>query len=228
VVTNFCFDDKVDWPGPTRGGRCVSTAAICHEVDLNLTNDPAAIAKYFLHGGLAMFHAEAADPHWFAPRNVAFEHDVSFVGARFGWRPTLMEGLRRRGIAVTCFGRGWDNGPISNEEMSSVYARSRINLGCGGIGYSRRLMCLKGRDFEVPMSGALYLTQHNPELAQVFDLGREILTYTDVDSCAEQIRSGLADPDWTAQVRLAARARCLRDHTYEARWTTVFRMLGAL
>jgi len=63
--------------------------------------------------------------------------------------------------------------------MSRIYARSRINLGFGGIGHSRNLVCLKGRDFEVPMSGALYVTQHNPELALVFDIGREIVTYRD-------------------------------------------------
>jgi hypothetical protein len=228
VTTNFCFDDKTRWPGEVRGGRFTSPAALAAAVDLNLTSDPTGPDRYFAHGGLAMFHPEAADPGWFRPLDLPFDYDVSFVGACYGWRPTLIHGLRRRGIEVACFGKGWPNGPIANEAMNELYARSRINLGCGGIGFSHRLLCLKGRDFEVPMSGAVYLTQHNPELSLVFDVGREILTYRDIDDCADIIRRTLADPGAARRLRAAARARALRDHSYAARWSGVLRMLGAV
>jgi hypothetical protein len=228
VVTNFCFDDKIRWPGELRGGRYTSPAAIARAVDLNLTSDPDGARRYFAHGGLSMFHAEAADPQWYRPLDLPFEFDVSFVGARYGWRPLLVEGLRRRGIEVACFGKGWPNGPIANQEMNGLYARSRINLGCGGIGYSRNLVCLKGRDFEVPMSGAVYLTQDNPELSLVFVVGREIATYRNVDHCAAVIREILADPEGADRMRRAARSRSLRDHTYTARWSSVLQLLGAV
>jgi spore maturation protein CgeB len=228
IITNFCFDDKISWPGPIRGGRYASTASIAHEVDLNLTSDPNGMLKYFAHGGLSMFHPEAADPDWCRPLDSPFKYDVSFVGACYGWRPRLVEGLRRHGINVVCFGKGWANGAISNEDMNAIYGSSRINLGCGGIGFSKNLLCLKGRDFEVPMTGALYLTQHNPELSLVFDVGREILTYRDIEDCAQVIRATLDNQRGAAEIRHAGRERCLRDHTYAARWTRVFRMLGAI
>jgi hypothetical protein len=228
VITNFCFDDKIAWPGAIQEGRHRSTAGIAAAVDLNLTSDPQGLAKYWAHEGLAMFHPEAADPQWYRPLGLPFRYDVSFVGARYGWRPRLVDGLKRRGIMVECFGKGWPNGAISNDDMNALYAASRINLGFGGIGYSRNLFCLKGRDFEVPMSGALYLTQNNPELAAVFDVGREILTYEGLDDCARIIRVILGDPDRAQRIRNAGRARCLKDHTYTARWTHVLRTLGAL
>jgi hypothetical protein len=228
VITNFCFDDKSNWPGDKAGGRYLSTAGVAHAVDLNLTSDPQGINKYFAHGGLAMFHAEAADPRWYHPLDLPFEHDVSFVGACYGWRPRLIEGLQQRGIEVTCFGRGWPRGALVNGDMNGLYARSRINLGFGGIGYSKTLLCLKGRDFEVPMSGAVYLTQNNPELKEVFEVGTEILTYDDIEDCARTIRSLLADEARAGAIRLAAQARSLKDHTYSARWSTVLRVLGAL
>jgi spore maturation protein CgeB len=84
VVTNFCFDDKVHWPGSRVGGRYSSPAAIAHAVDLNLTNDPRGMIRYAAHGGLAMFHPEAADPELHRPLEVDFEYDVSFIGARYG------------------------------------------------------------------------------------------------------------------------------------------------
>ena len=226
VVANFCFDDKVHWPGALLGGRHASTAALAHAVDLNLTSDPNGLLKYAVHGGIAVFHPEAADPDTYRPLGVPFEYDVSFVGTRYGWRQALIEGLRRRGIDVACFGKGWKGGLAT--DTNGVYARSRINLGVGGIGYSRRLVCLKGRDFEVPMSGALYLTQHNPELSLVYDVGTEIVTFRDEADCARLIKELLADEQRAAAIRAAGRDRCLRDHTYAARWRNVLRTLGAL
>jgi hypothetical protein len=228
VVTNFCFDDKVAWPGTMRGERYASTAAIAHAVDLNLTSDPHGATRYFAHGGLSTFHPEAADPSWYRPLETPFQYDVSFIGARYGWRPKLIRELSRRGIEVECFGKGWPNGAIPNAQMNEIYARSRVNLGFGGIGFSKNLLCLKGRDFEVPMSGALYLTQDNPELSLVFEVGCEVLTYRDAQECAQVIRAILQDEERAARVRAAARARCLRDHTYRARWLNVFRTLGAI
>jgi spore maturation protein CgeB len=228
AITNFCFDDKVHWPGHRIGGRYTSPAAIAHVVDLNLTSDPQGMARYAERGGLAMFHPEAADPEVYQPLDLPFEYDVSFIGSRFGWRPSFIAQLERKGIRVTCFGEGWHNGAIGTEDMKLVYAKSRVNLGFGGIGHSRKLVCLKGRDFEVPMSGALYLTQHNPELALVFDIGREVLTYRDVDDCARIIQEVLADQTRAAEIRRAARARSMREHTYFARWRRVLETLGAL
>jgi hypothetical protein len=228
VIFNFCWDDKLAWPGTLAGGRYTSPAAIAAQVDLNLTNSPDSIVKYSVHGGLAMFWPEAALPEVHRPHDVEFDYDVSFVGTRYGWRPRFIDRLRSAGIAVECFGPGWSNGPLSDEEMIVVYSKSRINLGFAGVGHSKRLMCLKGRDFEVPMSGGLYLTQHNPELALVFDVGKDIVTFQNEQDCIAKIASLLRDPVRCADIRRAGRARCLRDHTYETRWSHVLRFAGLL
>jgi len=228
ALVNFCFDDKVNFPGRIVGGRFNTTAAIAADVDLNLTSDPMGAARYAAYGGLSFFHPEAADPEVHRPHNVPFKYDVSFIGARYGWRPGFIEGLARRGVQVACFGRGWPNGAVETADMPLIYSASRINLGFGGIGHSRKLMNLKGRDFEVPMSGGLYLAQHNPELATVYEIGREILTYRDEGDCSETIGALLADPAMAHDVRTCGLARARRDHTYAARWTGVFRVLGAL
>ena len=175
-----------------------------------------------------MFWPEAAHPDWHRPYDVPFEYDVSFVGGRYGWRPRFISKLIKLGIDVERFGPGWDNGALSDEEMIKLYSRSRINLGFGGVAHSRKLTCLKGRDFEVPMSGGLYLTQDNPELSLVYDVGKEIVTYKDEEDCARVIRELLDDPERAAAIRQAGRQRCLKDHTYKARWTEVLRLSGLM
>jgi len=228
TIFNFCWDDKLNFPGKKKGGRYTSTAAIASVVDLNLTNVPDSIIKYAVHGGLAIFWPEAAHPDVHKPYDVPFEFDVSFVGQCYGWRPRFIRQLGKLGVKVECFGYGWPNGPLPDEEVVKLYSRSRINLGFGGVGYSRKLMCIKGRDFEVPMSGGLYLTTNNPELSLVYDIGKEIVIYRDEEDCAHIIRELLADPELAQKIRWAGRERCLRDHIYEARWSKVFSLVGLL
>ena len=91
-----------------------------------------------------------------------------------------------------------------------------------------RLMCLKGRDFEVTMSGGLYLCQNNPELSEVYEIGKEILTYRNTEDCYKKISYLLDNPDAADRIRSAGYLRAIRDHTYEKRWSEVFRKLGII
>ena len=226
LVINFCLDDKLDFPGKKYNGIYSSPAALASKVHLNLTSSSDSIIKYFAHGGDAIFWPEAAHPEIHKPFDREFKYDVSFVGARYGWRPYFIEKLKDKGINISCFGKGWPNGPLSNEDMIKLYSESRINLGFSGIGHSKRLMCLKGRDFEVTMSGGLYLCQNNPELESVYKIGDEIMTYSSVQDCFNKIINLLDDPKRAERIRSAGHMRALKDHTYEQRWKSAFDVLG--
>lgn len=231
AIFNHSYDDTLSFPGRMIGGHYASTAALAPVVDLNLTSTPSSLIRYAMHDGLAMFHPEAAHADFHKPYDVPFDYDVGFVGIRYGWRGPFIEKLQRLlgpQVKLGLFGRGWPGGQISDEDLAKLYSRSRINLGFSGVGFSRKLMCLKGRDFEVPMSGGLYLTQDNPDLKLVFDIGKEILTYKDEEDCARIIREILADPERAEVIRHAGRQRALRDHTYEARWTKPLELAGLL
>jgi len=225
---SFHFDDHLSFRGVWAGGRWSGPAAVASAYDLNLSSASTSLVKYQVEGGVALFWPEAANPLHFRPLERPFEFDVSFVGACYGQRPLFIEYLRHHGIRVETFGPGWTNGPVSEEEMVEIYARSRINLGFGGIGYSMKAQHLKGRDFEVPMCGALYLTSDHPDIHLVYDVGREIVTYQDRQDCLQKIEYLLAHPEECAQIRRAARARCLRDHTWEQRFRHVFQLAGLL
>lgn len=228
VIFNFCWDDKLYFKGKMLGGRWTGPAALASMVDLNLTNAPDSCIKYMVEGGLAMFWPEAAHPEIHKPYQIPFEYDISFVGGKYGWRPKFISKLQKMGIKVVCFGNGWENGPLSDEEMVKLFSRSRINLGFAGVGYSKKLMCLKGRDFEVPMSGGLYLTQDNPELSLVYDIGKEILTYKDEKDCVAKIKWLLSNPDEADKIRTAGRIRALKNHTWEKRFGNMFRITRLL
>ena len=228
VTCAFHWDDTLSFRGTFAGGRWSGPAALAAALDLNLTSAPSSIAKYEAEGGLAMFWPEAANPDHFRPLDCAFDFDVTFVGACYGYRPTMIKFLSRRGISVEAFGSGWPRGPIPETDVARLYSRSRINLGFGGIGYSTSALHLKGRDFEVPMCGALYLTSDNPELSLVYDVGQEIEVYRDKFDCLNKIRELLTSPARAEAIRHAARSRCLREHTWERRLRALLETCGLL
>jgi len=114
-------------------------------------------------------------------------------------------------------------------DVVEIFNRSCINLGMGGIGYSERLTNLKARDFEIPgTGGGVYVTSFNPDLAQHFIIGEEILCYRNREEMLELIRYYLARPDEAREIARRGRERCLREHRWLHRYQRVCKILGIL
>lgn len=213
---SFNLDDRLYFRGKMIDGQWIGPAGFCKAFDMNLTNSPSSLIKYQAEGGLAIFWPEGANPEKYHPLNLPFKYDVSFVGTKSGRRLNLVNYLKGRGVKVECFGFGWEDGPLTEDEMVKVYAQSRINLGFGYVGYSSK-QCLKGRDFEVPMSGALYLTSYNKDISRVYKIGEEIITYDNYKDCLMKIKYLLNNPELCEKIRVAAIEACLSKHTWAHR-----------
>ncbi len=120
--------------------------------------------------------------------------------------------------------------PLSDEAMVQMYSRARINLGFSTCGETHRgaerIVQVRLRDFEVPMSGGFYLVEYMEELEEFYEIGREIACYDGPQDLADKIRYYLAHDEEREAIRQAGRARCLRDHTWHKRFTTAFRQMG--
>lgn len=227
-MVNLALNDKESFVGRVRGGHAEGMRDICRYFDLCWTSTADALKKYVVEGATPLYLPEGANPDIHKPFDEDKIYDVSFVGQCYGNRPEVISRLRNAGIQVEVFGPGWPNGSLSIEEMVRTWSRSRINLGFGGVLGHKETYCLKGRDFEVPMSGGLYLTEHHDELVPFYEIGREIVTYTSFDDLLEKIRWLLLNPDQSEAIRRAGRERALREHTWEMRFERVFRLLGVL
>ena len=227
-IVNLALNDKETFVGKVREGHAAGARDICQYFDLCWTSTADAVEKYVVEGATPLYLPEGANPGVHKPYEVDKIYDVSFVGQCYGNRPEIITRLREAGIQVEVFGPGWPNGPLTTEEMVRTWSRSKINLGFGGVLGHKETYCLKGRDFEVPMSGGLYLTEHHDELIPFYEIGCEIVTYNDFNELIEKIRWLLSDPEQAEAIRRAGRARALREHTWEMRFDRVFRILGAL
>lgn len=227
-LVNLSLNDKEWFVGRRKAGPATGVRDICRHFDLCWTSTRDSLEKYCIEGATALYLPEGATPEVHRPYDVEKSIDVSFVGQCYGNRPAVIDALRDAGIRVEAFGPGWPDGPLSTEEMVRMYSRSRINLGFGGVDAHEGTFCLKGRDFEVPMSGGLYLTEHHEELGWFFDIGEEIITCTGIEDLTAKIRRLLANPDEAEIIRQAGRRRALAEHTWETRFAKVFDIVGIL
>ena len=123
------------------------------------------------------------------------------------------------------------HGKLSDDEMIRKYSESQISLGfievfdeSDPLGRLKRHVHL--REFEAPMSGALYCTGYCEELAEYYEPGKEVLTYQSEHELLDKIRYYLRHPREAEEIRRAGRRRALECHTYQKRFQDLFKELS--
>lgn len=203
---------------------------LADHVDLHVTTHAASMseAEKFGINNIMVSQWAAASSRLAEPLpSRACDYDVSFVGAAYGSRRARVKAMARRGIDVTCFGHGWERGPVGSKNIDWVYRSSRVSLNFAdsgrqllGINLARSRQ-VKARTFEVPGAGGFLLTEESQSLAQYFSIGTEMITYHDDDEIAEKIRYFLNHPDERDVIARAGHQRVRRDHLYEARFAPI-------
>lgn len=228
-VVNMCLDDKQSWAGPMLDGQRLGQVDIAAAFDLSWTSARVACEWYLAEGARPIYMPEGFDRTAYRPLPVAQDIPVSFIGGAYGFRPSVVRYLKKHGIPIQTFGPGWGTQSVWGEEQIKIINRSLINIGMGGIGYSENLTNVKTRDFEVPGVGRpVYLTSFNPDLAQHFVIGEEILCYRNREEMLELTRYYLARPDEAKAIARRGRERCLREHRWLHRYQRVCEILGIL
>jgi len=121
--------------------------------------------------------------------------------------------------------------PVSDDEMIRLYSRSHVSLGFVEV-YDRHdpsrpvVRHVHLREFEAPMSGALYCTGYVPELAEFFEPDKDILIYHNEHELLDKVRYYLAHPHQAEVIRRAGHRRALADHTSHRRFQQLLASLG--
>ena len=121
-------------------------------------------------------------------------------------------------------------GTLSDLEMIQMYSRSKINLGfsfCGNTyETTERILQVRLRDFEVPMSGGFYIVKYMEELEEFFVIGKEIVCYHDEVDLVDKIKYYLAHEGERERIRRAGYQRAVRDHSWHKRFQMAFQRMG--
>jgi spore maturation protein CgeB len=158
--------------------------------------------------------------------------DVSFVGC---WSPKK-EGLitaliaNQPNLSVKVWGPGWGRSNQNvraawqgrgayGDELAIIYGASRINLGLLSEAGSdtREGDAVTARTWQIPAAGGFLLHELTTELAEYFQPGSEVGTFTDGTDLPSQVERYLANDAERKSIALAGYRRCLTsDYTYAA------------
>jgi spore maturation protein CgeB len=229
-VVNISMDDRhAYWGKWLRGAMWGGTHGVIGHIDLACTAAPEVVNWYHAESCPAIFLPEASDPDFFKPYpDLSKKYDVCFVGQRYGIRDEIVRRLRKAGLNVIAFGSGWTEGHLPTEEVPRLFAQSRIVLGIGTILYCRDFYALKMRDFDGPMSGSFYLTHANPDLNQLYDVGKDIMVYQNVEECIELAKYYCNHDLERETIAQNGRRKAELDHTWEARFRIIISKLREL
>jgi spore maturation protein CgeB len=73
------------------------------------------------------------------------------------------------------------------------------------------------RLFEATGVGALLITDNKDNLGELFEVGKEVVSYSTPEEASELICYYLNHPDEAAAIARAGQERTLKEHTYENR-----------
>jgi len=122
-------------------------------------------------------------------------------------------------------------GPISFEKISEVFAAHDVvlnfsNVWSDGRPGSKLIPHVRLRDFEAPMCRTCYLTGHTEEVAEFYEIGKEIDTYRSSAELLDKTRFYLNNRTAAECLRTASFERARRDHTWVNRFSELFDKVG--
>ena len=233
LIISFCWDDLLYFKGKVKG-QPVGVSQISKIADCNLTFSPEAIPQYHYHQSACFFWESAL---------VNISHDtlvslpetddrqpfyVLFIGTKYGWRGPFIEKLQRKGIPVLCYGKGWKNGTLSEIEMKAAIQKAPLTLGFSNAAYTWSVTTIKGRDFEIPSLGGLYITQYAAGIEKYYQPGKEIFTYHRFNDCYKTIKEIAQNPAMANRVRLAGYRKSAEVASWDHRFAFLTKLISEI
>lgn len=166
--------------------------------------------------------------------------EFSFAGSVYGSRNSACRFLQKE-AGLCCFGRGarlvklglpYFRGvfklnavcghPLDFRQVHEVWNRSRISYTPMGGGPGGRILSIKGRAFEMGLSGTLMLSELSPNLDHYYEPGKEFVAFDGLKDCAEKAKFYLAHESERMDISRKYYERTRNEHLWQHRFARLF------
>jgi len=164
------------------------------------------------------------DPHLVVP------------GTMYPFRVRVIERLLAKGIPLKLYGVGvprWMGETAAREVHAGRYVsrddKARVYRSATGVLNTMdpaEVAGVNGRLFQAAGCGAAVLTEFRPTLPDLFDIGEEVLAFSDFDELLDQATRLLNEKGLSARLGDAAARRAHHDHTYDHRLAVILEKLS--
>jgi spore maturation protein CgeB len=139
------------------------------------------------------------------------------------WRRERLAHLEKHIPNLYGRGRGWPLGYVSDEEVLQIYRRSKI-----GINLHNSTGPINFRTYTLPANGLMQICDNKYFLGQIFELGKEVVGYNDVEEVPDLVRFYLANDEARIRIAAAGYERVHRDYNEVAVWRTQMQQIASL
>ena len=165
-----------------------------------------------------------ANSYMYKKKRIKRSLDVSFCGSYTDERRKVCNAIAISDIKMKVYGNGWKEEDLILEpnEYVNLFNMTKINVNVSvDVVDKKRILQIKGRDFEVPMCGGFLLTHANPLLDEFYKVGKEIETYKTNGEMVNKIKYYLKYDDKREKIALAGYKRARACHTYKKRFQNI-------
>ncbi|WP_135553108.1 CgeB family protein [Paenibacillus cymbidii] len=229
------------------------TAGIAPYYEFVFTLEINCVPFYSSLGCKKVFYLPlGANPNVFQPYRVdnGYRRDVSFIGSAYWNRVAFFDSIAPALIDKQAFisGLWWDrlksyrqlmdkiglNHWMTPEETAKYYFGSSVVINLHRAhddeSYnhnSRKLpaMSVNPRTFEIAASGAFQLTDERQDLRNMYEIGKEIVTYDSPEDLLAKMNYYMEHEEERREIAVRGLARTLRDHTYRKRLDTMLNIV---
>ncbi|MFT5444258.1 MAG: spore maturation protein CgeB [Myxococcota bacterium] len=156
------------------------------------------------------FHTSHVDPDIDVEQIRSDEKDIDasiFCERISPWRKERLDLLEEEIPTLYGRGHGWPLGYVGDDEMMSVYRRSKI-----GINLHNSTGPINFRTFALPANGVMQICDNKYFLGQIFELGKEVVGYSEIEEVPDLARFYLANDDARMRIAQAGYERAHRDY----------------
>jgi spore maturation protein CgeB len=224
-----------DMDGP--GWKCYEKLEWIKEIDILFTASKISLRDLRKQQFDAVYLADGVDVDYYSPINLSqdeikyYGSAISFVGRPTPRRVHMLREIADLGLSV--WGRRWSrqnecNDPvlwrcnrvkkdIIGKNVVKIYNASGLSVNILREPLNDPPTIMSLQVFIVPASGACLLTEWVEELDEMFEPGKELLTFRNEDEFKELAMKYTRDVVTARQIGMAGRKRCMAEHTHEKR-----------
>ena len=222
---SWCFDATIDGLRVPENDALVD---IIKEYDYFFTVCDGQVEDLKAKGVNAFWAKEGASPNAIVYHGLEKEYDVSFIG-QIGHPRIHKERLPLLKNIIRRFDKTLIAGPLlvndediipyhlkrptyTDHEHARIVAKSKVNLAHSGWPDINHYF--SARTYRLMSNGGFVLANHTKGIEDIFEVGKEIVTYKDTKECLEKIKFYIENDTEREEIARAGRVRTMDRFTF--------------
>jgi spore maturation protein CgeB len=120
------------------------------------------------------------------------------------------------------------NRALALRQVNDIWNRTKVSYTPMSASVDPKLLQIKGRAFEMGLSGTMMLCQSSPNLERYYVPGREFIAFDSLDDCMEKARYYTRHDAERQRIAQAYYNRTRAEHTWEHRWDHILSQIGMM